>query len=153
MADFIPSLNVGQAVARLRAEAGVTQAALAAKSGLDQSRISRIEKGGVNSTPEVDRVFLALDALGVEQAKQFLSYAKREWRHIEPPSFWNPDRTSLELAESTLESVAQFVGQEDRPWPLRRQIEKHQESLIRAASFLGRLCPSSDGLRHFSPKR
>jgi len=39
--------KIGAAIARLRAEANVTQAKLAEKSDLDQSRFSRIEKGEV----------------------------------------------------------------------------------------------------------
>ena len=53
------------AVARFRAESGKTQAAIAEKAGLDQSRVSRIEKGEVAAPSEVDRVLDALAALGV----------------------------------------------------------------------------------------
>ena len=127
------------AIARLRAEGSVTQAAIAEKTGLDQSRVSRIEKGEVAVAAEIDRVLDALAALGVAKASDFKAYVAREWEHIEPPSFWNPERACLEITEDTLGEIATFLAVDERPWPLRRQIQKHRESLLRAASFLNRL--------------
>jgi transcriptional regulator with XRE-family HTH domain len=139
MSEYTQKHRIGVAVARLRAEAGVTQAVLAEKSGLDQSRVSRIEKGEVVASADIDRVLDALHALGATKASEFKEYIDREWEHIEPPSFWNPERTCLEITEETLDEIATFLADEDRPWPLRRQIERQQDSLLRAASFLGRL--------------
>lgn len=139
MSEYSPIQKAGAAVARLRAEAGVTQSTLAEKSGLDQSRISRIEKGEVFSSADIDRVLDSLEELGVEKANSFKKYAALEWKQIEPPSFWNPQRACLEITEETLEEIVMFLNDEERPWPLRRQIEKHRDSLSRAASFLVRL--------------
>jgi transcriptional regulator with XRE-family HTH domain len=137
--EYVPTQKVGAAIARLRAEANVTQAKLAEKSGLDQSRISRIEKGDVVATADVDRVLEALDALGAPKAKEFREYIGRDWQHIEPPFFWNPERACLEITDETLDEIATFLANEDHPWPLRRQIERQRDLLLRAASFLGRL--------------
>jgi transcriptional regulator with XRE-family HTH domain len=131
--------QVSAVLARLRAEIGATQAAVAEKAGLDQSRISRIEKGEVSAPDEIDRVLSALASLGAKDAVEFRAYAKQEWLHVEPPSFWNPQRACLEIAEETLREMGLFLADTDRPWPLRRQIEKHQDSLQRAAAFLTRL--------------
>ncbi|TPK87016.1 helix-turn-helix domain-containing protein [Mesorhizobium sp. B2-4-13] len=139
MSEYTPTQKVGAALARLRVEASVTQAILAEKSGLDQSRISRIEKGEVVASADVDRALEALEALGAPNAKAFKEYAGRDWQHIEPPSFWNPERTCLEITEETLDEVETFLTNDDHPWPLRRQIERQRDSLLRAASFLGRL--------------
>ncbi|WP_427551841.1 helix-turn-helix domain-containing protein (plasmid) [Methylomonas sp. MS20] len=139
MSEYNPNQKAGHAVARLRAEAGVTQSTLAEKSGLDQSRISRIEKGEVVSSADIDRVLDALEELGVTNANNFKKYAERKWTQIEPPSFWNPERECLEITEDTLEEISNFLDAEERPWPLRRQIEKHRESLSRAANYLVRL--------------
>ena len=81
----------------------------------------------------------ALDALGTPKAKEFREYIGRDWQHIEPPSFWNPESACLEITEETLDEIATFLANEEHPWPLRRQIERQRESLLRAASFLGRL--------------
>jgi transcriptional regulator with XRE-family HTH domain len=132
-------IKTANALARLRQQASATQAAVAEKAGLDQSRVSRIEKGEVVAPEEVDRVLRALGELGVEDAEKFRLYAVRDWMHIEPPSFWNPERACLEIAEETLSEMEVFLSDDERPWPLRRQVERHRESLRRAAAFLSRL--------------
>ena len=139
MTEYIPEARIGAAITRLRAEAGVTQALLAHITGLDQSRISRIEKGEVFASADVDRVLEAIDTLGEATAGEFKKHIGRDWLHIEPPSFWNPERVCLELTEETLGEIATFLSNDDCPWPLRRQIERQRESLLRAAGFLGRL--------------
>ncbi len=139
MREYNPLQKVGTAIARLRAEANLTQAVLAEKSRIDQSRISRIEKGEVVASADVDRVLETLGTLGSMNASRFKAFVDREWKHIEPPSFWNPQRACLEIAEETLEEVALFLEDQERPWPLRRQIEKHRSSLLRASTFLDRL--------------
>jgi transcriptional regulator with XRE-family HTH domain len=127
------------AIARLRADLSVTQAAVAQEAGLDQSRVSRIEKGEVVDSAEIDRVLDALETLGSPEAASFKAFRAREWSHIEPALFWNPQRVYLETAEETLCAIQAFLDDEDRPWPLRRQIERHRESLLKATTFLSRL--------------
>ena len=139
MTEYNPTQRAGSAIARLRAEANVTQAVLAEKSGLDQSRVSRIEKGEVAAAADIDRVLDALGALGVVEATNFKDFVGRDWQYIEPPSFWNPERACLEITEETLAEMQEFLEEEERPWPLRRQIERQRELLLRAASFLGKL--------------
>ena len=139
MPEYMSKQQTGAAIARLRTEAGVTQAVLAKQSRLDQSRISRIEKGEVLASADVDRVLEALSALGATTASEFATYIGKDWCHIEPPSFWNPERACLEITEETLTEIAAFLANDDHPWPLRRQIERQRDSLLRAASFLSRL--------------
>src|SRR3546814_5572739 len=61
----------------------------------------------------------------------FREYIGRDWQHVEPPSFWNPERACLEITEETLDEIATFLANDDHPWPLRRQIERQRESLLR----------------------
>ena len=131
--------TIGTSIARLRADVGVTQVILAAKAGIDQSRISRIEKGEAAAETELDKVLDALAGLGSTDAMQLKEFSKREWEHIAPPSFFNPQRACLEIADETLGTVAAFLVDESRPWPLRRQIERHRETLIKGANYLTRL--------------
>ena len=72
------------------------------------------------------------------KASEFKEYIGREWLHIKQPSFWNPERACLEITEETLDEIAAFLANDDHPWPLRRQIERQHDLLLRAASFLGR---------------
>ena len=139
MVEYTDTQEIGPVIARLRAEAGATQATLAEQSGLDQSRVSRIEKGEVFASADVDRVLKVLDALGAAKASEFKEYIGRDWLHIEPPSFWNPERACLEITEETLNGIATFLANDAHPWPLRRQIERQRDLLLRATSFLGRL--------------
>lgn len=125
--------------ARFRSEADVTQAVLAEKAGVDQSRISRIEKGETPSQAEADKLLDALSQLGSKRAADFKAYTAKQWLHVEPPSFWNPELACLEIAEETLGQIAEFLEGDERPWPLRRQIERHREALQRASTFLTRL--------------
>ena len=68
-----------------------------------------------------------------------MTFTQREWRFIEPPSYWNPERPSLEIAEETLAKIEDFLGDEEHPWPLRRQVERRRRDLERVTAFLTRL--------------
>ena len=127
------------AIVRLRTEADVTQVQVAAESGIDQSRVSRIEKGEILTPTDRDRVLDALAALDSTEAQAYKEYAAREWKHIKPPSFWNPERASLETTEDILEGIDKFLSDDEHPWPLRRLIEGHKKSLLSKAHFLGLL--------------
>jgi transcriptional regulator with XRE-family HTH domain len=131
--------RISSAIARFRAGAGVTQHVLADKAGLDQSRVSRIEKGEPASLSERTRLLDALAELGASKARDYKAYIEREWNHIQPPSFWNPELGCLEMTEEALAKIEAFLQDEDRPWPLRRQIERHRDSLSKSATFLNRL--------------
>lgn len=139
MLDEAAAKRLSAVVGRLRASLGATQAEVARASGLDQSRVSRIEKGEVAAPADIERVLAALDKLGSEEVAAYRGFAAREWRHIEPPSFWNPQRPVLEAAEGTLRGVEEFLEGEDRPWPLRRAIEGHKATLLRGAAYLSKL--------------
>ncbi|ORE91058.1 XRE family transcriptional regulator [Stappia sp. 22II-S9-Z10] len=75
----------------------------------------------------------------LKDAEGFKRFAMREWRFVEPPSYWNPERASLEMAEETLEKIETFLSDEEQPWPLRRQLERRRGDLLRAAGFLSKL--------------
>ena len=139
MMAYSEGISHGAVLARLRAELGATQAALAAGAGLDQSRVSRIEKGEITSQAEVDKVLDALAALGSHHAAAYKEFCAREWEHVAPPSFFNPQRACLEIAEEALGDIKQFLADESRPWPLRRQIERHRETLMKGAAYLQKM--------------
>ena len=130
----------GETLARLRTELGATQKEVAEKIPMDQSRLSRLEKGDIGPE-DIGAVLGALASLGSESAAGLKDFIGREWRFIEPPSFWNPERSTLERVEDTLGKIEQFLDDEGQPWPLRRQLERRKDELIRAAPYLS-------GLRH-----
>ena len=118
--------GVGQEIAQFRAEVGATQSQVAAKSGVDQSRISRIEKGELGSSGEFSRVIGALEALGSSTAAMYRAYLAKAWNYIERPDFRNPQRSIIELAEESLRDIDVFLTEEERPWPLKRQLERQR---------------------------
>lgn len=132
----LQDLRAASAVARLRASLGATQSAVAKGALVDQSRLSRMEKGEVVAPDEIERVLKALAELGSKDAEGFLRFMERDWCYIEPPSFWNPERASLEIAEETLAKIEVFLADDEQPWPLRRQLERRKGDLLRASSFL-----------------
>lgn len=131
-------LTVGQDVSQFRSEMGITQSQLAAKAGVDQSRVSRIEKGEAATTAEVGKLIEALHLLGSKAAANYGTFLARNWDHIERPDFTNPQRGILELAEEQLRQIAEFLEEEERPWPLKRQLERQRSAIEASAVYLGK---------------
>ncbi|MGC9207921.1 helix-turn-helix domain-containing protein [Acidithiobacillus sp.] len=130
--------SIGQDIAQFRAEISATQSQLASKSGVDQSRVSRIEKGETGTPSELGKILDALVALGSKGAADYGAYLAKEWQYVERPDFSNPQRNILEMAEEGLRQIADFLEQEDRPWPLKRQIERQRAAIEAAAGYLGK---------------
>ena len=137
--NYVLNARTAESVARLRAKAGATQAEVARKASIDQSRVSRMEKGEPVTTEEIRRVLRALELLGSEEADDFTNFLSRKWKFIEPPFYWNPERPALELAEESLAKIQQFIADSEQPWPLRRQLKRRKEDLLRATNYLTRL--------------
>ena len=131
--------NAGTVVGRLRNDLQVSQSEIAAKVGLDQSRISRIEKGEISNSSDVIRTIDALADLGSADARRYKEFLDKDWRHVERPDFWNPDAASIELAEETLGQLDDFLREMEPPWPLRRQLERQKTVLLNAAGYLADL--------------
>lgn len=130
--------GIGQDIAQFRAEVSSTQSQLASKSGVDQSRISRIEKGEVGTPSELGKILDTLTVLGSKGAADYGAYLTKEWRYVERPDFSNPQRNILELAEEGLRQIADFLEEEERPWPLRRQLERQRAAIEASAVYLGK---------------
>lgn len=129
--------SVGRYLAQFRAEISATQNSVASKAGVDQSRISRIEKGDAGTPSEIGKILDALTALGSNSATAYQVYLTKEWQYVEQPDFSNPQRNILELAEERLSQIASFLSKE-RPWPLKRQLERQRASIEASASYLGK---------------
>lgn len=129
--------SFGQSVMRLRTAAKLSQRHVATKAGIDQSRLSRIEKGGAASEQECLAVLEALKEQGSNDAARYATFLRTDWRHLERPDFWNPDGGTIRLAEETLSVAAEFSDSADAPWPLRRQLERQTDLLAAAARYLG----------------
>jgi len=133
-----PPATIGHDIAQFRAEVGATQSQLAAKSSVDQSRVSRIEKGEIGTPSELGKILGALKALGSKGASDYGAYLTKEWQYVERPDFSNPQRDILEIAEEGLHQIADFLEEEDRPWPLKRQLERQRAAIEASAAYLGK---------------
>ena len=131
--------SFGQSATRMRTALRLSQRDVASKAGIDQSRLSRIEKGGTPSEQECRGVLDALGDLGSADAARYHAYLCTNWHHLERPDFWNPDAGTIRLAEEALSTAAAFSRAADAPWPLRRQLERQTDLLAAAARYLGNI--------------
>src|ERR1700733_151997 len=129
-------LPVGHYLAAFRGMIGATQSQLASAAGVDQSRVSRIENGEPATAGEAERLLRALRELGSDEAAEYETFVESEWVQVERPEFANPQRKTLEVAESQLREIDSFLSTEDRPWPLKRQLERQRDGIANAASYL-----------------
>jgi transcriptional regulator with XRE-family HTH domain len=128
--------GIGQEIAQFRAEIGATQIQVASKSGVDQSRVSRIEKGEPGTLSELGKILDALTALGSKSAAAYAAYLTKDWQYVERPDFSNPQRVILEQAEESLRQISDFLEEEERPWPLKRQLERQRAAIEASAVYL-----------------
>lgn len=129
-------------IAELRDQLKLTQAQLALAAGLDQSRVSRIEKGEVSSVPDVLKLLDTLAARGATEAREYSLFVRRSWARLDRPAFRNPQRISLESADQTLLQIDEFLEMEretEIPWPLARQLERQRDAIRAAAGYLQNL--------------
>jgi len=129
----------GAILVRIRTELGATQGALAMEAGIDQSRISRTEKGEIRSRAEINKILDALAALGSPHARAYQEFCRREWKYVPQPRFFNPQRSRLEIADEALGNIDAFLADESRPWPLRRHVERHRDTLLNGAIYLQKM--------------
>ena len=84
--------SIGQHFAQFRDEISATQNQVASKAGIDQSRVSRIEKGETGTPIELGKILDALTALGSNGAADYRAYLSKVWQYVERPEFSNPQR-------------------------------------------------------------
>ncbi len=125
--------DLGSQLARLRRQAGRTQAEVATALGVDASKISRIEDGKV--TPSVEDITTMIRCLATKEAEQYLEYLGMTWKHVRRPPFDHPDLEHLEAAECALQRIDVYLAQNPSP-ALSAQARMHMDGLKRAASYL-----------------
>jgi transcriptional regulator with XRE-family HTH domain len=124
-------------LSELRRRAEVTQTELAARIGVDPSRISRFEAGDV----QISGVDVAnyLKALRVPEADRYLAYLQQPWQRLSRPSFHNSDLQVLEEAERALQDIED--SRSGSPWPasMKPPLEMYEATIREAAQYLHRL--------------
>jgi transcriptional regulator with XRE-family HTH domain len=125
--------DLGQNLAELRNAAGLKQADIARSIEVDQSRISRIEKGDV--TPTMSEIERYLSAIETDDAKAYHEFLKQPWEILDRPSFRHPQRDVLCKAEAALQWVKDFKSQ---PVPdfLKSRVQQFENRLLSEGKYL-----------------
>lgn len=134
--DF-PS-DIGQTLSELRKAAGRTQTYIEERLkerglNVDQTRVSRIEKGLV--TPTQGEIEGYLSAIGTDDAKAYGEFLKQPWEILQSPSFWHPQRDVLCKAETALQWLKDFKSQ-PAPDFLKSRAQQYEDRLLREAKYL-----------------
>ena len=131
---YLLPLTVGSDLKALRDQSQLTQKDVQRASGLDQSRVSRIEKG--ESVPSDSDINAYLGALKAPLAKRYKSYLRMEWTFLGQPAFVHPDLDALTRVERCLHLIDKATSEEDDRSPVRGQLQMYRDGLIRLGRFL-----------------
>ena len=127
--------NLGPDLLQLRRGAKINQADLAAKMNVDQSSISRWEKGDIiPSTEDVQKYLAALD--GDPKAKEFAEHLATKWHSDFKPHFHHPNRSVLWLADVALGKLEAFTTNSATPADLAQQAAMYKEGILKSAKYL-----------------
>jgi transcriptional regulator with XRE-family HTH domain len=140
MPDSINNLppDIGQTLSELRKAAGRTQTYIEERlkeQGLnvDQTRVSRIEKGLV--TPTEGEIEGYLSTIGTDDAKAYRKFLQQPWKILDRPSFRHPQRDVLCKAEAALQWVKDFKSQ-PAPDFLKIQTQQFENRLLSEGKYL-----------------
>ena len=125
-------VNIGIALARLRTKASMSQAAVAPKVRVDQSRISRIENGEV--APSTTEVHSYLEAVGTEEAQRYLQYLEKDWGVLSPPEPDNPMVRRVRHPDPAVGGDREIPGEVHFPVPQADLPPRSQRSPVRRAT-------------------
>jgi transcriptional regulator with XRE-family HTH domain len=133
MDDCIQPRTTGQVLSKLRADAGVTQAALAQNLTVSPARVSRIESGEVELTNDETAEYLRV--LGTERATEFGHYLQQAWNHLQRPDFEHPDLLPIRCAEETLQRISELRTPELTS-AFAKQLDLFEDRIRQHASYL-----------------
>ena len=128
--------RMGQVLCRLRQEARMSQADVAAKlvSTASASRISRLETGDlVLKTEEAQGI---ATAIGTPEAIQYAEYMAQDWAVLERPGFEHTDRKPLWHAEEALQRLRALEDDPNLKNVFLKQVQSCRDALSKAARFL-----------------
>jgi transcriptional regulator with XRE-family HTH domain len=129
------SSDLGQTLAELRKAADLTQTDIARSLNVDQSRVSRIEKGDV--IPADTEINVYLSAIGTRDALAYSVFLKQDWQILECPSNWrHPQLDALYKAETYLQKIENFISKPDGSSFLMREADTYRQGLLREAEYL-----------------
>jgi transcriptional regulator with XRE-family HTH domain len=125
--------NLAVILRRARARGGVRQQRLVALTGIEASRLSRIETGRLQPTKE--EVMAILEAIATDESRALAQTVGQSLHHLQAPT-WNnlgaDDRTALLLADRAIRKIEGAR----LPKSLHGHVENIKQSLLNAAAYL-----------------
>jgi transcriptional regulator with XRE-family HTH domain len=127
------STNIGELLRRARESAGLQQQQLSALTGIETSRLSRIETG--KFAPTQEEVMSVLQAINTDETRSLAQTVGQALEHIEAPT-WNTlsadDRSALLLADRAIAKIADA----QLPNSLHGHVDNLKQFLLSSASYL-----------------
>lgn len=124
----------GTELMQVRKAAKVSQADVAQKMGIDQSRVSRMESDTKVPVEEARKYLTAIN--GDPIAKEFVEHVDSTWYSITKPSFRHPCRKVLQMADGALARLHSFLVDPSTPSDLAQQGKIYEGALCQAAAYL-----------------
>jgi transcriptional regulator with XRE-family HTH domain len=131
--SIMKATNIGAELAHLR-KGKISQGDLAAKMGVDQSSVSRMEADPNPARGDVDKYLAALD--GDPAAKEFREYLDSKWPHVGKPAFRHPYLDELGKAEAAIAKLRKFIADPATPADLGQQAKLYEDGLREVAAYL-----------------
>src|SRR5208283_1204222 len=126
--------TIRKMLARLRDDAGLTQAQLAQRLSFTPSRLSRLESGDTElSKEEAEQI---AEQIGTQEAKDYAEYLSKEWPLTEQPSFNHVSRKHLWKAEKALQRLDELEKDPELKNAFLQQIRSCRLALERTAGQL-----------------
>jgi transcriptional regulator with XRE-family HTH domain len=128
---------VGASLKACRDEAGLQQKDLADRTGIQMSRISRIENGHVQ--PIKEEVMALLNAIGTDQSLRLVHDIDEPLRHVNAPTWLElsgEDKQALRHADKAIAILNQFCSHKNFPKIMEGHVEFLRERLLTSAAYL-----------------
>jgi transcriptional regulator with XRE-family HTH domain/uncharacterized membrane-anchored protein YjiN (DUF445 family) len=119
-----------------RENAGLNQAALAARLGVSGSVLSRLEKA---ETTDRTMAWRYLEAVATDESVAIQEFYNLDWRVSERPAFHHPDRTTLWDVEQALQGLDAFERHPEFDPILARAVNSLRARLMGSVRFLQRI--------------
>jgi transcriptional regulator with XRE-family HTH domain len=134
----VPTNNLpGPLFKRLREGAGLQQRDLAKLTGLQMSRISRIENGRVQATKE--EIMALLKAIATDDSRRLIEDIEQPLSQINAPSWLElspQDKEALRRADKALGALEEFASRKNFMSMMSGHIEFLRNQLTSAANYL-----------------
>ena len=128
------ALPIGQYLAKVREEAGMSQVQLSQAVTFSSATLSRMESGEKPISDEDLAGMLA--AFGTPKAAELAEFVTQAWDHLARPAFDHPDRGSLWQANLALRRLADLRNDDTLTAVFMRQVDLYEGEIRRVAEFL-----------------